>query len=332
MLAPWKRLAAAAGLAVVASVSTAAPGHVHAFPHVVQPGQSVAELAEVMYGRVELERVIVAANGLEGRRGNQIVPGMRLEIPSVGHTKILPGDTWRSIARTTLGDGDRADVLAHFNDSHPWLVPAIGLEIVVPFNLRYVASRGDTTQSVAYRFLGDRNDAWIVASYNRLDRAKLRQGEILLIPLVDLPLTDAGREAARTAGALVRSEAGGGAREAQQRAAAEIPRLVQAVRRGRWIDAIARGASLLALENLAEPQLAAIHRQLLEAYVALGETGRATTACERWRQADPAAPLDPIDLSPKIIDVCVADEEPLPGAPGVVGRPMPEGAVEGGPR
>lgn len=310
-----------AGLALAAASWASAA---HAFPHVVQPEESIAELAEAMYGRVELERVIVAANGLEGRRGNQVVPGMRLEIPSVGHTKILPGDTWRSIARANLGDGNRADVLAHFNDSHPWLVPAIGREIVVPYNLRYVADRGDTTQSVAYRFLGDRNDAWIIASYNRLDRAKLRQGEILLIPLVDLTLTDAGREAARTAGALVRSEAGGSAREAQQRAAAEIPRVVQAVRRGRWIDAIARGAELLALESLSDPQLAEIHRQLLVAYVALGETGRATTACERWRAADPAVELDPIELSPKIIAVCVQEEEALPGAPGVVGRPPPE--------
>ncbi len=317
------------GLALlVALCGGLSPRPVEAFPYVVQQGETVAQLAERMYGRVELERLVVQANGLEGRRGAAIVPGMRLEIPAVGYHKALPGDTWKSIASTHLGEPKRADVLAHYNDTHPWLPPAIGREVLIPYNLRYVASRGDTTESVAYRFLGRRDKAWVIASYNRLRRAKLLQGEVLLVPLVELSLTDAGRKAAVDAGALIRSQSGGRALETQREAAAAIPRLVQAVRRGRYIDGIARGAALLSQEGLTEPQLATVHRQLTEAYVALDERGAAATSCAKWREHDPAAALDPIELSPKIIEVCLGRRpEAVPSGPetrGVVGAPEEE--------
>ena len=284
-----------------------AVGDADAFPHIVQTGESVAQIAERMYGRVELERVIVAANALDQRRGSTLLAGMRLELPAVGYHKVLPGDTWQSVAAVLLGDERRGDVLAHVNDSHPWLKPAIGREIVIPYNLRYVAGAGDTTQSVAYRFLERRDDAWVIASYNHLSRARLRQGEVLLVPLTDLALTEVGKRAALTAGALIRSEGGGAAREAQRRAEAELPRLAQDVRRGHYIEAVARGAALLAVEGLSEPQLAATHRLLTEAYVALDAHGQGVTACANWRKHDPDASLDPIELSPKILAVCVGD-------------------------
>ncbi|MEQ9320558.1 MAG: LysM domain-containing protein [Polyangiaceae bacterium] len=298
------RALATAGLLCTLAVTS----DVAAFPHVVRAGETVAAIAEHMYGRVELERVIVAANGLGGRRGSAIVPGQRLEIPAVGYHKVLPGDTWQSVADAALGDPKRGDVLARLNDSQPWLSPEVSREIVIPYNLRFVASVGDTTQTVAYRFLERRDEAWVIASYNRLDRARLRQGEIVLVPLTDLVLTDAGKQAALDAGALVRTEAGGTAREAQQQASTELPRLATDVRRGRYIEAVARGSALLAREGLSQPQLAETQRYLTEAYVALDATGLAANACAEWRRHDPAAVLDPIELSPKIIDACVEDE------------------------
>lgn len=303
---------ALAVIAVASSTATPAP----AFPRIVRPGESVAQIAEEVYGRVELERVIVAANGLDGRRGTELVPGMRLEVPAVGHYKVSPGDTWQSIATTQLGLERRGDVLAHINESHPWLRPEVGREIVVPYNLRYVASRGDTTQSVAYRFLERRDEAWIVSSYNALDRAELRQGEVLLVPLVDLALTPAGREAALSAGALVRSEGGGAAREVQREAERELPKLAVEVRRGHYIEAVARAAAMLDRRELSEPQLADIHRLLTVAYVALGAEGLGRTACAAWRRHDPTVVLDPIDHSPKVLAACVGDIAPLDGAGG----------------
>ncbi len=277
-----------------------------AFPHVVRRGETLGQIAERVYGRLEVERLIVAVNGLHGARGSTIVAGMRLELPSVGYHKVLPGETWQTVAAARLGHPERGDVLAKLNHANPWLKPAIGREIVIPYNLRYVASRGDTTQTVAYRFLGRRNAAYIVASYNLFKRASLRQGEVVLVPLTDLTLTEAGKKEAQNAGALVRAEAGGAARNAQRKAIAELPQLVQDVRRGRYIEAIARGAAMLRLE-LSEPQLAQIHGQLTVAYVALDAQGLAATSCTAWLRHDPSVVLNPIDHSPKILAVCLGE-------------------------
>jgi hypothetical protein len=45
---------------------------------------------------------------------------------------------------------------------------------------------------------------------------------------------------------------------------------------------------------------------LLEAYVALGHDALARKACEEWRRAEPDSPLDPVELSPKILRACIS--------------------------
>ncbi|MBI4705891.1 MAG: LysM peptidoglycan-binding domain-containing protein [Deltaproteobacteria bacterium] len=274
-----------------------------AFPYVVRRGETVGQIAERVYGRIELEQVIVAASGLEGRSG-ALVPGMRLEIPAVGFYRTQGGESWPELAERLLGWEKRAAVLARINGSDPWLPPAVGSEIVVPYNLHYVARQGDTTQSLAYRFLDHRDKAWIVASYNGLQRVELRQGEAILVPLTDLGLTEAGRRAARAAAELVQSQAAGQAREAQRRAELEIPLLAAEVRQGRYVEALGRGAGLLS-PGLSQPQAAAVYRQLVEIYAALGAGSLAASACAEWRRADPASVLDPELLSPKIIRACL---------------------------
>jgi LysM repeat protein len=300
------------------AVAATTSGDSAAFTHVVRPGESVSQIAERVYGRVELERVVAAANALGDASGTTIVPGMRLELPAVEHHKVLPGETWHSIAAERLGAPGRGDVLAQLNHSNPWLPPAIGSELVVPYALRYVASRGDTTEAVAYRFLGRRDEAYVVASYNDLKRAVLLQGEVILVPLSDLPLTEEGKREALGAAGKVRSEGAGEARAAQELCEREIPQLRQHLRHGRYLEAVVRGAGLLAHGGLSEPQLGQIERALTEAYAALDARGLAATACAEWRRHDPDAVLDPIELSPKILLACIeagpAPGEPRPGA------------------
>jgi hypothetical protein len=277
-----------------------------AFPHIVKKGETLAQIAERTYGRVEMEQLLVAANSLDAGGGIPIVAGMRLEVPALGHHRVSEGETWAALALALLGDERRSDVLAVANGSMPWLTPADGQEIIVPYNLRVVAGGNDSLLTIAYRYLGQRDQAWMLDGYNHRRTEPLRRGDVVLVPLRDLTLTPEGRAEAANAGALVRSEGAGKAREAQRRAEAELPQLAAEVRGGRWVDAVARGNRMLGYGDLARPEVAAIQRALTEAYVALDASGLAETACTAWREADPSAALDPVELSPKILRACVA--------------------------
>ncbi|WP_438017988.1 LysM domain-containing protein [Sorangium sp. So ce315] len=298
----WISLGALAATTLAASAASA-------FPHVVREGETLAQIAERTYGRVQMEQVLVAANALDAGAGVPIMPGLRLEVPALGHHRITAGETWASLAERLLGAADRSDVLALSNDTYPWIPPTDGQEIIVPYNLRYVVGQNDNLLTIAYRFLGKRDKAWMLHKYNHLKKDTLRRGMVILVPLTDLPLTAEGKAEAASAGALVRSEGAGRARDAQRRVDAELPQLASDVRSGRYIDAVARANRLLGYGDLARMQIATVHRHLLEAYVALDATGLAETACAAWREADPAAPLDPIELSPKIVRACTSSTE-----------------------
>src|SRR5262245_43070551 len=131
-----------------------------AFTHVVQKTETLAQIAERTYGRIQYEKILVAANALDAQGGSPIVAGMHLEIPAVGHYRVTAGETWASLAKELLGDPERSDVLALANDSMPWLTPADGAEILVPYNLRYIAAQGDTIVSIALKFTGEKEKAW----------------------------------------------------------------------------------------------------------------------------------------------------------------------------
>lgn len=182
--------------------------------------------------------------------------------------------------------------------------PKDGSEIIVPFNLRVVVKDGDDIVKIAYEFTGDRNKAWVLDHYNGLGGRKLQRGDVVLVPLTDLALTKEGREYAGVAAEARLGESEGQSRDAQLQVESELPALLGDVRGGRYVDAIRRGGTFLAMGKLSRPQVALIQRQLLEAYAALGAVGLATAACKAWLENDPGARLDPIELSPKLISAC----------------------------
>jgi len=277
----------------------------HAFTHVVVQGDTLASIAEKYYGKIQYEKFLVDANllGLEG--GSPIVKGMRLEVPSVGHRTVKHGDTWDALAAALLGAGSRSDVLSMANGSNPWLTPEEGAELVVPYNLRVLVSgSNETLVTIAFKYYGDMNKAWVLDHYNGLNGHKIEPNDVVLVPLTDLPLSDQGKKAAQESAGSTCSEAMGGVREAQRKVSQEIPALIADVKGGRYVDAASRGSRFLASGALTEPEQAIVNRQLLEAYVALDATGLATQACTEWRKRDKHATLDPVELSPKIISAC----------------------------
>lgn len=279
------------------------------FTHIVRQGETLASIAEDAYGRIEHEKILVAANALDAQGGSPIVPGMRLEIPAVSHHRITGGETWASLAKEYLGEAERSDVLAKANDTVPWVPPVDGQEIVIPYNLRYLVGHGETLITISQKFFGKKEKAWTLDRYNRRKGEPVQRGDVVLIPLTDLALTEAAKQNAAASEASLRTQAAGAAREAQRRVDAELPFLFGDVREGRYVEAVARGVRMLSLGELTNPQLAAIHKQLTESYVALGAQSLAMASCAAWREHDPDAETDDaVMLSPKIVAVCARAE------------------------
>jgi hypothetical protein len=300
-------------------------GRAEAFPHTMQPGETLAQLAIVYYGSARFEPLLIGANGLDAH-GSATIPGMRVEVPAPGHHRVTEGETWLDLAERFLGDRRRAEYLAKVNNAVAWVPPSLAQEVQVPAVLVHLGGDDEKMSVLAARYLGNANRYWELNAYNfrKNDGSKksdeVTHGEVVLVPLFELVLTEEGKREARKAGGRVLSEGGGEAHEAQKRGETEIPPLLADVRYGRYVDAVARGNRLLGSGDLTRAQLATIHRALLESYVALDAWGAAVGACTAWRTAletpdtrdtrdakkGPRWELDPRTVSPKIRAACTA--------------------------
>jgi LysM repeat protein len=278
-----------------------------AFAHIVKPNEVLAQIAERLYGDSKYEAVLVGANALDVQGGSVIASGMRLEIPAPGHHTVGPGETWAELASFWLGTSDiaRTDLLARTNKTVPWVPAVEGKEIEIPAVVTYIAGDGETVNSIAKRFWGNANRGWELNTYNLRDGVSVRRGEVVLVPMPGLRLTEAGKAEARVAaqrdGASV-----GMAFEQQRRADAELPQLLAEVRYGRYAEAVARGNRIVGGGALTHPQLATVYRALLEAYVALDARAAAAAACAAWKSNELRPTLDPVRVSPKIRAACDA--------------------------
>ena len=292
---------------IFAVAVAAAPTHARAFTHVVKPGETLAQIADRIYGDSKREVVLVGANALDVQGGTVIVPGMRLEVPAPGHHTVMQGETWAELSLSWLGMNDvvRTELLAGANKGVPWVPPVEGQEIEMPAIVTYIAGDAETINAIAARFWGDPNRGWELNRYNKREGVSVKRGEVVLVPLRGLKLTETGRSEARAA-AERDGASGGMALEQQRKADAELPQLLADVRYGRYAEAIARGNRLLGGGALTHPQLAIAHRALLEAYVAIDARASAAAACAAWKSNEPNAVLDPVRVSPKIRAACDA--------------------------
>lgn len=302
------------GLLVFATLTITADAG--AFTHIVSPNETLAQIAIRFYGSARFEAAIIGANSLDAHGGSAIVAGQPIEVPAPSHHRVAEGETWFTLSKTYLGDAKRADVLARANRTVAWTPPVEHQEIEIPAVIAHNVGDGETLTTISQRYYNDPNKSWTIAIYNgesEKSQKKFVRGDVLLVPLPDLSLTEEGKKAARLAAERTRTEGGGQAYEAQKRGEADIPPLLADIRGGRYVDAVAKGNRLLGSGELTRPQLATIHRALLEAYVALDASGLATAACAAWRanvQAANgearAATLDARSVSPKIRAACSA--------------------------
>lgn len=295
---PDRRLVSAlVGLALLAL----APGSraQSGFVHVVATGETLASIAQRYYGDPRKEIVLVAENGLTDQQGVRIVTGMRLSIPSVAHHRVRTGETWSSISERYYGEARRSFSLIDVNRASPEQ-PAEGAELLIPYPLRHVAEQGDTVQRVANTYLGGSDDhVRLLMRFNALTSTRLSRGQVVLVPLADLLLSDEGRRAYEAA---TGATAGGEIRALQESVTAELPALAEHVRRGRYLEAIALGHRLLGAGHLTGNQIVTIERELGTAYVALDRTDDAVAAFRAALERQPDLELDTVRTSPRVLE------------------------------
>lgn len=321
-----RRLAQACVLALAAAVvqgwASPAQAEMPAFVHVVREGETLASIAQRYYGDPRREAVLVAENGLETQGGVPIVVGLRLVVPAVVYHRVEAGETWGSIAERYYGVPTRAFAIQAANPSVDGAQPAEGAELLVPYPLRHVADQRDTVQRVAQAYFDDAQAARDIRRFNDLRSTRLTRGQVILVPLADLVMSEEGRRVVAEAMPVAAPPADGGdVRELQERISAELPLLQESVRRGRYTEAIAMGNRLLGAGELTGNQVVTIQRSLAVAFVALDRSDLAVEAFVEALTRQPDLELDSRRTSPTVLAAFEAARQRLAAAPTAVDEP-----------
>lgn len=270
-----------------------------AIVHIVRPGETLKSIGELYYGE-RRESVLAAENALEPNV--PIVPGMRLVIPTVRYHRVQAGESWAELAERYYADVRRAFVLVEANSGNSNRAPAAGQVLLVPYPLRYVSSAHDPVRQAARDFFDSSNKAIaMLRRFNALKTTRSVRGEVLLVPLSNLVLSEQGRQHAAAQGKDLGQL--GQARDKQVAAQDALPTLRQHVLEGRYVEAVALANQLLGWGELTGNQLVTVQRELGTALIALDRDDLAFEAFKSLLEQQPDVELGLGDTSPRVLKV-----------------------------
>jgi LysM repeat protein len=260
----------------------------------VKQGDSLGLIAAEFYGDRNKAIFIMVANKIVHPRA--LKPGERLRVPVTRQVTTSPGDTWRSLAASYLGDERRAGFLAEFNGLAPDDL-ASGTTLAIPFTITHTAASTETIANIAAAYFGDTKNAALIRRYNSLDRDSIDKGEQIVVPITNVRLQASKMPA-------IDGEAK--ARRDRQRAAQIAASRVLPVARQAWRDgdfgAVKAALSEVELDvdYLDTAQAIEVGLLLGSMHIAHGDTKPALEAFKRALERKPSYALSPYLYSPKI--------------------------------
>ncbi|MEY4579145.1 MAG: hypothetical protein RL701_3848 [Pseudomonadota bacterium] len=271
-----------------------------AITHVVRPGETLGAISELYYGDSHRDNVLIAENGLDAAA---LTPGMRLVIPTVRYHRVDDGDTWASLAERFYGDVRRSFVLIEANNAHINKQPEHGVQLLIPYPLRHTATTThDPLRQAARDFYdGSTKTIAMLRRFNVTHPGKYARGDVILLPLANLQLSESGRKAAQDQGRALTE--GASARAKQLTANEQLVALRQHVQEGRFVEAVSLANQLLGAGQLTGNQLVTIQRELGTALVALDREDLAFEAFKALVEQQPDIELGLSDTSPRVLRV-----------------------------
>lgn len=267
--------------------------------HFVQPGETLASIAQRYYGDPRREVVLAQENAL-GANEATLVPGTPLVVPTVFFYRVATGETWKAIAQRLYGAENRAFVLVQANGGKLRQDPEEGAELLIPYPVRHFVAGSESVADVAKRYLPDDKDAArLIRRFNGLKGMRLERGQLVLVPARGLSLSAEGDALLQAA---IARTGQGEARSVQAEATAKVPILIDHVTKGAYAEAVALGNQLLGRGQLTTAQEVTIQRELAAAYVALDRRDLAVAAFKAALKRQPNLELDTVTTSPKVLD------------------------------
>jgi len=262
--------------------------------HTIRKGESLATVAIAYYGDPGKAIVLMAFNGIEDPLN--LKPGQRIELPETKVHRVKTGDTMAMIAKKYLKDARKYGSLARINGIKNPRSLSPDMTIIIPVEIEYTVRRGDSLSSIAQTFYGEVDDFTLIALYNDIrDPANLEPGILLTLPIFDLTIT----------GKKGRTETPAEPTKTSSRdtGSSFLEKGVQDYFRGRYVRAVIKLEKALSLGLEDEERTSKALRFLAYAYIALDERERAKESFRHVLRVDPTLELDPVYVSPKIIEV-----------------------------